>query len=108
MRIGLLILGIGVCIALSQGWIARSYHHAASRALSEDARLAIKIRCGKKGGRAVEECRTTLTRLYLSGSLDPDKTLRAHCDAVKNSRWGGSHPAAPEFCVQRYGGWHES
>jgi len=107
MRIGLLILSIFVCIALSQGWIARSYHHATSRALSEDARLAIKLRCGKSGNRAVAECRAMLTKLYLSGSLDPDKTLRAHCEAVKNSRWGGSRPTPPKLCVRRYGGWHE-
>ena len=107
MRTGLLILGIAVCIGLSQGWIARGYHHAISRALSEDARLAIKLRCGENGGRSVAECQAMLTKLYLSGSLDPDKTLRAHCDAVKNSRWGGSRPAPPKLCVRRYGGWHE-
>jgi hypothetical protein len=105
MRYGLLVLGIVTCIVLHQGWLARAYDHATTAALSEDARLAIAARCQGQEGRAVRECRSTLKKLYLAGALDPDKTLRAYCDSVKTSRWGGSHPPPPALCVERYGGW---
>jgi hypothetical protein len=101
MRYGLFVLGIAVCIAFHQGWFAPAYDRATTAALTEEARLAIDVRC--KG----RECRAILKKLYLSGSLDPDKTLRAYCDSVKNARWGGSRSAPPKLCVQRYGGWRQ-
>ena len=107
MRFGLLVLGIAVCIGLYQGWFARAYDHATTAALTEEARLAIDVRCQVQPTRAARECRALLKKLYLAGSLDPDKTLRVYCDSVKTSRWGGSRPAPPKVCVQRYGGWQE-
>lgn len=107
MRYGLLILGIIVCIGLVQGWFARACDLATSAALSDDARLAIEVRCRGQDDRAGRECRAMLKKLYLSGSLDPDKTLRAYCDSVKTAPWGGSRPPPPKLCVQRYGGWQE-
>jgi hypothetical protein len=107
MRYGLLVLGIIVCLALHQGWFTRAYGRATTAALTDEARLAIDVRCGSDAGRSASDCRTLLKKLYLSGSLDPDKTLRFYCDSVKNARWGGSLPAPPKVCVQRYGGWQE-
>jgi hypothetical protein len=107
MRYGLLVLGIAGCVALSLGWLARACDHAISGALTEEARIAMELGCQGRDGRAARECRSMLKKLYLSGSLDPDKTLRSYCDSVKNSRWGGSRPAPPEVCEQRYGGWPE-
>lgn len=105
MRTGLFILGIAVCVAFHQGWFAPAYDRATTAALSEEARLAIDVRCKHRDDRAGRECRAILKKLYLSGSLDPDKTLRAYCDSVRNARWGGSRSAPPKLCVQRYGGW---
>ena len=108
MRTGLLVLGLAACIlgiGLSQGWFVRAYDHATMAALSEDARLAIDLRCGHQEGRAGRECRTMLKKLFLAGSLDPDKTLRAWCESVRNAGWAGSPPPPPRVCVQRYGGW---
>jgi hypothetical protein len=105
MRYGLLVLAIGIGLGLSQGWIARAYDQAISAALTDDARLAIEIRCEGQTGRSARECRSMLKRLYLGGSLDPDTTLRTYCDSVKHARWGGSLPPPPKLCVQRYGGW---
>lgn len=108
MRYGLLVLGIALCIGLFQGWFARACDHATRAALSEDARLAIELGCENREGRAARECRSMLKKLYLAGSLDPDKTLRSYCDSIKNARWAGEPPAPPEVCVRRYGGWRGS
>jgi hypothetical protein len=104
MRYGLVALGIAVCIGMCQGWLARAYDHVTTAALTEEARLAIDVRCHVQDDRAARECRSTLKRLYLAGALDPDRTLRTYCDSVKNAWWGGSRPAPPALCVQRYGG----
>lgn len=109
MRYGLLAVGLllvpVVCVGMVQGWFGGAHDRLTAAALSDDARTAIEIRCAIPEDRAARECRTTLRRLYLSGSLDPDKTLRAWCDAVKEQRWGGSRPTPPDLCVRRYGGW---
>ena len=107
MRYGLLILGVAVCVGLYQGWFAQAYDEATTAALSEEARLAIDVRCQSRDSLARSKCRATLKKLFLSGSLDPDKTLRAYCDLVRDARWDGSRPPPPEVCVQRYGGWQE-
>lgn len=112
MRIGLLVAGLVaalvVGIGLGQGWLGRAYERATEAALDEDARLALDLRCGQKPGREHDECRATLEKLFLSGSLDPNTTLRTWCDSVKHARWGGSRPPPPEVCVRRFGGWRES
>jgi hypothetical protein len=105
MRYRLLVLGIVVSLGLYQGWFARAYDQATSAALTEEARLAIDVRCQGQNDRAAGECRSLLKKLYLSGSLDPDRTLRFYCNSVKNARLGGSRPAPPKLCVQLYGGW---
>ena len=105
MRYGLLVLGTVLCIALYQGCLAPAYDRATTAALSEEARLAMDLGCQRQHGRARSECRATLKKLYLSRSLDPDKTLRAYCDSIKNARWGGSRPPTPEVCAKRYGSW---
>lgn len=108
MRYGLLVLGIAVCIGLSRGWLAAACDHVTTAALSEEARLALHVGCRGREGRAARECRDMLKKLYLAGSLDPDKTLRSYCDSIKNARWGASRPPPPEVCVERYGGWRPS
>jgi hypothetical protein len=105
MRYGLLVLGIVVCLGLYQGWFKNAYDRATTAALSEEARLAIDVRCRSEKGRSASECRAVLKKLYLSGSLDPDRTLRVYCNSVKNARWGGSRPSPPKLCVELYGGW---
>jgi hypothetical protein len=105
MRHGLLVVGIAGCVGVSQGWIARTCDHASTAALTDEARLAIDVRCARDEGRAARECRSMLKKLYLSGALDPDKTLRTYCDSFEHARWGGSRPAPPALCRQRYGGW---
>jgi len=107
MRYGLLALGIVALIGIHQGWFARALEQATTAALSEEARLAIEIRCQVEDERAAVACRDVLKKLYLSGSLDPERTLRTYCDSVRSAWWGGSSrgPALPEVCVQRYGGW---
>ena len=94
-------LGIAACIGLHQAWLAS----AAPLALSEEARLAIELRCEGRQGRAGRECRALLERLYLARTLDPERTLRAHCSRAKMIEWGTRPPAAPALCVERYGGW---
>jgi len=109
MRSGRLALSmIGVCGGLVLGGSALTCEQVPSAALTEEARLALDVGCRGHHGRAAHDCRRLLQRLYLAGALDPDKTLRAYCDAVKTARWGASRPAPPEMCVERYGGWKES
>jgi hypothetical protein len=105
MRYGLLALGIGVGIAIHQDWFARAYDRATTAALTEEARLAIDVRCQVPDDRAARDCRSTLKKLYLAGALDPTRTLRTYCDSVESAWWGGRGPALPEVCVQRYGAW---
>jgi len=105
MRYGLLVLGIVGAIGL---WFCGACDGATTAALSDDARLALEVGCQGRTPRATRECRDMLKKLYLAGSLDPDKTLRAYCDSVRDARWGGSQPAPPKLCVERYGGWPES
>jgi hypothetical protein len=107
MRYGLLILVIAVLVGLSWAWLVRAYEHATTAALSEEARVAIEIRCRDRDSRAARECRRTLKKLYLAGSLAPEKTLRTYCDSFKNARWGGSRPKPPAVCVEHFGGWSE-
>ena len=107
MRYGLLVLSIALCIGLYLGWFTRAYDHLTTAALSEEARLALAVGCRGRKGHAERECRGMLQKLYLSGSLDPDRTLRAYCEEIEHARWGGSRPPAPKLCVKRYGGWHE-
>jgi len=90
MRYRLLVLGIVVSLGLYHGWFARAYDRATTAALTEEARLAIDVRCQGQNGRAASECRTLLKKLYLAGSRDPDRTLRVYCDSVGTARWGGS------------------
>ena len=105
MRYGLLVLALVGSIALYRGWLGQAYDHATTAALTEEARMAIDVRCQALEGQAARQCRGMLKRLYLAGSLDPDTTLRAYCDSVKSAAWGGRRPAPPALCVQRYGGW---
>ena len=104
MRTGLLAASIAGC-ALSLGFVSRACDQATAAALSEEAKLAMELGCQGHTGRAAAECRDLLRRLYLAGSLDPDRTLRAYCDSVKTAPWGGSRPPPPKVCVDRYGGW---
>jgi len=108
MRTGILVVGLALCIGVYQGWHASENARVNPAALTPEARLAIDARCGGKDDRAARECRRLLKRLYVARSLDPDKTLRTYCDAVKNARWGGSRPAPPKVCAERYGGWESS
>ena len=108
MRYALIILGIGVAIGLSQGWFVAGYDRATTMMLSDEARLAIEVRCGTQTGRSALECRSMLKKLFLSGALEPDRSLRAYCAEVKQSPWGGGHPPPPAICVERYGGWRAS
>jgi hypothetical protein len=71
MKYALLVLGIAVCIGLSHGSVARLYDQATTAALSEEARLAIDVRCRDQDGRGERECRAMLKKLYLSGSVQP-------------------------------------
>lgn len=105
MRSGFLALGVAGCIGLSSGWLACSYRDATGAALSEDARLAMELRCEGREARAAADCRRLLAKLYLAGTLDPEKTLRAHCTPASTRRWGRRPPPPPALCVQRYGGW---
>jgi hypothetical protein len=101
-------LGIALCIGLYQGWFAQAYDRSTTMMLSEDARLAIEVRCGVRRGRHAVECRSLLKKLFLSETLDPDRVLRIHCEEIKHSPWGGGHPSPPDICVRRYGGWKAS
>jgi hypothetical protein len=105
VRHALIVLVIAVCIGLHQGCFAQAHERLALAALSEDATLAMQLRCDGQPERARRECREMLKKLYLSGTLDPDKTLRSHCRSIRDARWGGSRPPPPPVCVERYGGW---
>jgi hypothetical protein len=102
MRYGLLVvLGVPACIAIHQIWISS----ATEAALSEEARLATEIRCEGRVGEEASKCRKLHERLYLAGTLDPEKALRDHCTRDTTVEWGRRPPAPPELCVERYGGW---
>jgi hypothetical protein len=107
VRYALPVLGISIGVALAVGGFTRACDRATTAALSEEARVAMEVGCRGREGHAERKCRDMLKRLYLGGSLDPDKTLRAYCEEMKNARWGGGHPPPPEVCVRRYGGWRE-
>jgi hypothetical protein len=104
MRYRLLALGSVACLGLYQGWFAQAYDQATTAALTKEARLAIDIRCRAQEGHAAGECRSLLKKLYLSKSLDPNRTLRVYCDSFKNTRRGGGRSATPELCAQLNGG----
>lgn len=107
MKYGLLAIGIVLSVVIYLGLIVPAYERATTAALSDDARLAIDVRCGTERSHKADACRDTFKKLFLAGSLDPDKTLRAYCESVKTARWGGSRPPPPKLCVERYGGWVE-
>jgi len=106
MRTELLIPGLAACIGLSTLGLAHACDYVTDAALTEEARLAIRVRCEPKPEVAARECHSMLKRLYLAGSLDPDKTLRSYCDSVKNAGWGDHRNPPPRLCIERYGGWN--
>ena len=105
MRHALLVAGLALGLGLCCQGLVVGYGLITDGALSPEARLAVQLRCGDGAERENRECRSTLKRLYLSGALDPDRTLRSYCDEVKTAPWGGRRPPAPAVCVERYGGW---
>lgn len=107
MRYGVLALGIVACIGLYHGWLAHAYDPATGVALSDEARAAIELRCNGREGRAADDCRKLFGKLYLAGTLDPEKSLRAHCTPLKTVEWGARAPAPPALCLERYGGWQK-
>jgi len=98
MRFRLLTLGILPCVGLGLGSFLWTCEHLATKALAEEARLAVE------DGRAGRKNRTMLTKPYAPGALDPDRTLRACCEGGRTARWQASRTLPPEVCVQRYGG----
>jgi hypothetical protein len=105
MRYGLHILGIALGIGLILMGSIWAYTQATSAQLTEDARLAIEVRCPDERSLEGRECETLLTKLYSAGALEPDRTLRAYCETVKTRRWQGSESRPPKLCRDRYGGW---
>lgn len=105
MRHGLHVLGVALGIGLLLVGLPWAYDRATSAALSEEALLAIEVRCPDDENREGRECRRILKKLYLAGALDPDRTLRAYCESVKTMRWQASQTKPPKLCVERYGGW---
>jgi hypothetical protein len=103
MRNGLIAVGIAVLIGLQHVWL----RHAAQAALSDDARLAIELRCQGREGHEARKCRKLLEKLYLAGRLDPEMTLRAHCTPLETVELGARPPSPPALCVERYGGWQK-
>lgn len=104
MRYVLLALGIAACIALHQTWLS----HVAGTALSDDAHLAIELRCKGRQGGAARDCHVLLEKLYLAGTLDPEKTLRTYCAPSRLVQWGARRPARPALCDRRDGGGRSS
>jgi len=102
LALGALVLGTAIWIGLHRGLLAGS-----AAVLDETARLAIEIRCQGREGRDGRECVALLRKLYLAGSLDPEKTLRDYCTPSKTQAWGGRRRPPPALCVERYGGWQE-
>ena len=107
MRYGLLALAMAVCMGLYHGWLASAYDPSHGAALSDEARAAIELRCHGREGRAANECRRLLGKLYLAGALDPETSLRDHCTPLKTVAWGARPPAPPKLCLERYGGWQK-
>ena len=66
MRYGLLAVAVAVCIGLFHVWLENAYLGGAGAGLSEEARVAIEIRCQGLDGEAARECRACL--LYTSPS----------------------------------------
>ena len=104
MRHGLLAAGMAACMGLGLVQVSR---HATSAALSDEARVAIDLRCQGRNGRAASECRGLLEKLYAAGALDPEKTFRAHCTPPETLAWGARQAPPPRLCVARYGGWQK-
>ncbi len=98
-----IVAGLVSVVVVHQLLIAPTLDSVAGASLGEEARLALDLRCGEPTHTAARECRERLERLYASGSLDPERTLRAYCAEVKSAPWGRSHPAPPRACVERYG-----
>jgi len=105
MRHAIIVIALACATVLYQGWLGPACEQVTTAGLSDEARLAIDVRCRGRDDRGGEECRQRLKRLYLSGALDPDKTIRAWCASVKTAGWGGTRPTPPRVCVERYGGW---
>ena len=107
MRTGLLAMGTAAFVGLHLAWLVPAYDRATGVGLSDEARVAIELRCKGRVGHAASECRRLLEKLYLAGTLDPERTLRAHCTPLKTIGWGARPPAPPALCVERYGGWRK-
>jgi hypothetical protein len=94
---------IVVVLVLHQLWVGPALERMATESLGEEARLAIELRCGDAQTPAARTCRADLERLYASGSLDPERTLRAYCAEVTTAPWGRRNTSPPPVCVERYG-----
>ena len=95
--------GLIATVGIHQVFIGPALDRVAAESLSGDARLAIALRCGESDRPAATRCRADLERLFASGALQPDRTLRAYCAEVRSAPWGRQHPSPPRVCVERFG-----
>ena len=105
MRHGIVAAAILATLIVLPQMLGLIYEHATNAALSDDAQLAIELRCRDQPAAAARECESMLKRLFLAGSLEPDQALQSYCESYRDGRWGGSRPEPPRVCVQRFGGW---
>jgi len=105
MRYRLQTLGIALGIGLTLMGLIWAYGSASQAALTDEARLAIEVRCPDETTREGRKCHRMLTKLYVAGALEPDTTLRAYCESKRTMMWQASQARPPRICVERYGGW---
>ena len=74
--------------------------------LDSIAREAIELQCRSAHQALRENCEREAAKALRAGSFDPEVVLRVHCTRFDNG-WTPGPAAAPDLCVERYGGWIE-
>ncbi len=99
----LIFVALFAAVTMHRFWIGPALDDLAGASLDADAHRALDLRCGAPEHRASHACRARLGRLFASGALDPERTLRAHCEEIVAAPWGRAHPAPPPICSERFG-----
>jgi len=100
------LLLLTAATAVLAQWLEGPLILAQWRRLDPNARQAIALQCRSLNAALRESCEREAAQALRAGTFDPERILRVHCTRFDND-WGPHPSNAPDFCVERYGGWLE-
>ena len=91
-------------LAASFFWFDEPLDLFGLRRLDRNERHAVELQCRKMTRTLRPSCEHETAAALRAGKFDPELILRVHCTRFDNE-WSEVVEAAPDLCVERYGGW---